>query len=161
MLGRTPGNIVAIRPLRDGVISDAAVTEQMISYYVRDRQRGHRLKLEDVVRMQTHDTARCVGLEDRGTLEVGTVYVTLTALSFDPADWNWKLNHDTGNYLEQLFAKLRRTAIFNHDLAVFIRRAGVAQPRALPHLRHAGIDRNALMPAIQHGNARPRGAHDL
>ena len=39
-----------------------------------------------------------------GTLEVGTVYVTLTALSFDPADWNWKLNHDTGNYLEQLFA---------------------------------------------------------
>ena len=39
-----------------------------------------------------------------GTLEVGTVYVTLSALSFDPADWNWKLNHDTGNYLEQLFA---------------------------------------------------------
>ena len=39
-----------------------------------------------------------------GTLEIGTVYVTLSALSFDPADWNWKLNHDTGNYLEQLFA---------------------------------------------------------
>jgi hypothetical protein len=37
-----------------------------------------------------------------GTLEIGTVYVTLSALSFDPADWNWKLNHDTGNYLEQL-----------------------------------------------------------
>src|SRR6185369_9852763 len=39
-----------------------------------------------------------------GTLEIGTVYVTLSALSFAPADWNWKLNHDTGNYLEQLFA---------------------------------------------------------
>ena len=39
-----------------------------------------------------------------GSLEIGTVYVTLSALSFDPADWNWKLNHDTGNYLEQLFA---------------------------------------------------------
>ena len=39
-----------------------------------------------------------------GTLDIGTVYVTLSALSFDPADWNWKLNHDTGNYLEQLFA---------------------------------------------------------
>src|SRR4051812_22855130 len=39
-----------------------------------------------------------------GTLDVGTVYITLSALSFDPADWNWKLNHDTGNYLEQLFA---------------------------------------------------------
>jgi peptide/nickel transport system substrate-binding protein len=39
-----------------------------------------------------------------GTLEIGTVYLTISALSFDPADWNWKLNHDTGNYLEQLFA---------------------------------------------------------
>jgi peptide/nickel transport system substrate-binding protein len=39
-----------------------------------------------------------------GTLNIGTVYVTLSALSFDPADWNWKLQHDTGNYLESLFA---------------------------------------------------------
>ena len=39
-----------------------------------------------------------------GSLEIGSVYVTLSALSFDPADWNWKLNHDTGSYLEQLFA---------------------------------------------------------
>ena len=30
MLGRTPGNIVAIRPLRDGVIADFEVTEAMI-----------------------------------------------------------------------------------------------------------------------------------
>ena len=37
-----------------------------------------------------------------GSLEVGTVYVTLSALSFDPADWNWKLNHDTGNYLRAI-----------------------------------------------------------
>ena len=39
-----------------------------------------------------------------GTLEIGTVYVTLSALSWDPQDWNWKLNHDTGMYYEQLFA---------------------------------------------------------
>jgi peptide/nickel transport system substrate-binding protein len=39
-----------------------------------------------------------------GALEVGTVYVTLSALSWDPQDWNWKLNHDTGMYYEQLFA---------------------------------------------------------
>ena len=39
-----------------------------------------------------------------GTLNVGTVYITLSALSFDPADWNWKLNHDTGQYYEALFA---------------------------------------------------------
>ena len=39
-----------------------------------------------------------------GALEIGTVYVTISALSFDPADWNWKLNHDTGLFYEQLFA---------------------------------------------------------
>jgi peptide/nickel transport system substrate-binding protein len=39
-----------------------------------------------------------------GTLEVGTVYVTLTALSWDAQDWNWKHNHDTGQVYEQLFA---------------------------------------------------------
>jgi rod shape-determining protein MreB and related proteins len=34
MVGRTPANIIAIRPLRDGVISDFDVTEQMIKYFV-------------------------------------------------------------------------------------------------------------------------------
>ena len=35
MLGRTPGNIVAIRPLRKGVISDYTVTEQMLKYFIQ------------------------------------------------------------------------------------------------------------------------------
>ena len=39
-----------------------------------------------------------------GTLNVGSVWVTLSALSWDPADWNWKQNHDTGEFYEQLFA---------------------------------------------------------
>ncbi len=34
MLGRTPGNIVAVRPLRQGVISDYKVTEQMMKYFI-------------------------------------------------------------------------------------------------------------------------------
>ena len=34
MVGRTPANIIAVRPLRDGVISDFDVTEQMIKYFV-------------------------------------------------------------------------------------------------------------------------------
>ena len=34
MLGRTPGNIVAVRPLRDGVISDYNVTERMLRYFL-------------------------------------------------------------------------------------------------------------------------------
>lgn len=35
MLGRTPGNIVAIRPLKDGVISDYDVTERMLKYFIQ------------------------------------------------------------------------------------------------------------------------------
>src|SRR5438876_2605512 len=35
MLGRTPGNIQAIRPLRDGVIADFEVTEEMIKHFIR------------------------------------------------------------------------------------------------------------------------------
>ena len=35
MIGRTPGNIVAIRPLRNGVISDYDVTEKMLQYFIK------------------------------------------------------------------------------------------------------------------------------
>ena len=35
MLGRTPGNIVAIRPLKDGVIADFEVTEAMLRHFIR------------------------------------------------------------------------------------------------------------------------------
>ncbi|MHB1394381.1 MAG: rod shape-determining protein MreB [Clostridia bacterium] len=41
MLGRTPGNIVAIRPLREGVISDYDVTEKMLRYFI-DKAIGRR-----------------------------------------------------------------------------------------------------------------------
>ena len=34
MLGRTPGNIVAIRPMKDGVIADFKVTERMLNYFI-------------------------------------------------------------------------------------------------------------------------------
>lgn len=42
MLGRTPGNIVAIRPLRDGVISDYDITERMLKYFIRKSCGGGR-----------------------------------------------------------------------------------------------------------------------
>jgi len=34
MLGRTPGHIIAIRPLKDGVIADFTVTEKMLQYFI-------------------------------------------------------------------------------------------------------------------------------
>lgn len=35
MIGRTPGNIVAIRPMRDGVIADFSVTQDMLRYFIK------------------------------------------------------------------------------------------------------------------------------
>ena len=44
MLGRTPGNIVAVRPLRQGVISDYTVTEKMMKYFITKAQGGRTLR---------------------------------------------------------------------------------------------------------------------
>ena len=41
MLGRTPGNIQAIRPLRDGVIADFEVTEVMLNYFIKKVTKNH------------------------------------------------------------------------------------------------------------------------
>lgn len=45
MLGRTPGNIVAIRPLKDGVISDYEITEKMLKYFLNKVCGGRFLKI--------------------------------------------------------------------------------------------------------------------
>src|SRR5665811_622399 len=42
MLGRTPGNIVAIKPMKDGVIADFKVTERMLNYFI---QKAHGRKV--------------------------------------------------------------------------------------------------------------------
>ncbi len=41
MLGRTPGSIVAVRPMKDGVISDFEVTEAMLRYFIKKVHRRH------------------------------------------------------------------------------------------------------------------------
>ena len=40
MLGRTPGTITAIRPMKDGVIADFTVTEQMLKQFIKMVHRG-------------------------------------------------------------------------------------------------------------------------
>ena len=42
MIGRTPGDIVAVQPLKDGVIADFEVTEKMLAYFVRKSQPNRR-----------------------------------------------------------------------------------------------------------------------
>src|SRR3970040_2603807 len=40
MIGRTPGNIQAIRPMKDGVIADYVITEAMLRYFIRKAGRA-------------------------------------------------------------------------------------------------------------------------
>ncbi len=50
MLGRTPGNIVAIKPMKDGVIADVDVTEEMLKYFIRKaHNRNHLLSPRIVI----------------------------------------------------------------------------------------------------------------
>ncbi|QFU75205.1 D-aminoacylase [Halioglobus maricola] len=65
-----------------GVLSDASVPTYLLSYLTRDRTRGKRFDLEWAVKLHTHDTARCVGLEDRGTLEEG-MKADINVIDFD------------------------------------------------------------------------------
>jgi N-acyl-D-aspartate/D-glutamate deacylase len=54
-----------------GMICDGSFPTSMITHWTRDRTRGAKIALEDVIRMQTRDTARLVGLEDRGLIAPG------------------------------------------------------------------------------------------
>ena len=50
MLGRTPGNIVAIKPMKDGVIADFDITEEMLKYFIkRAHKRNHWLSPRIVI----------------------------------------------------------------------------------------------------------------
>ena len=49
MIGRTPGNIVAIRPMRDGVISDYDITEKMLKHFIKKACGKRRLSAPRIV----------------------------------------------------------------------------------------------------------------
>ena len=54
-----------------GLICDGSFPTYLLSHWGRERTRGEKLPVEWLVKSQSHDTARLVGLEDRGTLEPG------------------------------------------------------------------------------------------
>ena len=54
-----------------GMICDGSFPTSMITHWTRDRARGPKIPLETVIRMQTNDTARAVGLHDRGLIAPG------------------------------------------------------------------------------------------
>ncbi len=65
-----------------GVICDASFPTYMLTYWVRDRERGARMPLEKVVAMQTRDTAKLYGLNDRGMIAEG-MKADLNVIDFD------------------------------------------------------------------------------
>jgi N-acyl-D-aspartate/D-glutamate deacylase len=54
-----------------GIICDASMPTFLLTHWVRDRNRGARIALEDAVRLQTRNTAALFGLADRGVLAPG------------------------------------------------------------------------------------------
>ena len=67
MIGRTPGNIVAIRPLKDGVIADFDVTERMLRYFIQKVHHRHLARPRLVVAVPSGIT----GVEQSAVKEAG------------------------------------------------------------------------------------------
>ena len=65
-----------------GTICDASFTTSLLCHWGRDRQRGERIPLGRLIEAQTRDTARSVGLEDRGVLAPG-MRADINIIDFD------------------------------------------------------------------------------
>lgn len=65
-----------------GLICDASMPTYLLTHWARDRHRGPRLAVEEVVRLQTQRTASVYGFTDRGTIEIG-MQADLNVIDFD------------------------------------------------------------------------------
>ena len=68
MVGRTPGNIVAIRPLKDGVIADFDTTERMLRYFI---QKVHKRRFLAKPRVVVCVPSGITGVEQRAVKDAG------------------------------------------------------------------------------------------
>ena len=66
MLGRTPGHMLAVRPLRDGVIADFKLAEKMLNYFI---QKAHNRKLLVHPRMVISVPAEITQVERRAVID--------------------------------------------------------------------------------------------
>ncbi len=69
MIGRTPGNIVAIRPMKDGVIADFDTTERMLRYFIQKVHRRSRLARPRIV---VCVPSGITGVERRAVVDAGS-----------------------------------------------------------------------------------------
>nr|WP_308301549.1 rod shape-determining protein [Frankia sp. AiPa1] len=68
MIGRTPGNVVAVRPLKDGVIADFETTERMLRYFI---QKVHRRRHFAKPRLVVCVPSGITGVEQRAVKDAG------------------------------------------------------------------------------------------
>ncbi len=72
MLGRTPGNIVAVRPMRNGVISDYTVTERMLKYFIQRATKGGIMSALFKPRVVICVPSGVTEVEERAVIDAGT-----------------------------------------------------------------------------------------
>ena len=65
-----------------GTICDASYTTYLLAHWGKDRTRGERIDVPTLIKAQSRDTARAVGLTDRGTLEPG-MRADINLIDFD------------------------------------------------------------------------------
>ncbi len=97
-----------------GFICDASFPTYLLTHWARDRSRGEKIPLELVVKMQTHDTAATVGLNDRGLIQPG-YKGDLNIIDFEKLSLNGpKVIHDlpaNGRRLSQTAQGYRATIV--------------------------------------------------
>src|SRR5687768_7753716 len=69
MIGRTPAHVVAVRPLKDGVIADFEITERMLRYFI---QKVHRRRYFAKPRVVVCVPSGVTGVERRAVIEAAT-----------------------------------------------------------------------------------------
>src|SRR3989440_5156957 len=74
MIGRTPAHISATRPLRDGVIADFEMTEQMLRHFIRRALGGSRLRTHAIVCVPSGITPVERSAVEGGTLSAGAAH---------------------------------------------------------------------------------------
>ena len=136
MLGRTPGNIVAIRPLKDGVIADFEVTEAMLRHFIRKVNKSRRSNprvliaipsgITEVERRAVRESAENAGAKEvrvqaKATDNELQILVQDDGRGFDPSQ------SDTASAIRDGLVNMRRRAeAIRGQLTVDTRATGTA-----------------------------------
>src|SRR5262249_42800718 len=115
MIGRTPGNIVAVRPLKDGVIADFDVTERMLRYFIQKvHRRSHLAKPRIVVAVPSGITRRQQrpAKETRHQAGARRVYIIGEAMAA-PMGAGLPVNEPTGNMVVDIGGGTTEVAVIS------------------------------------------------